>query len=177
MFALQIKHLHPILVFAFMTNTPTLWNVSTPNADLDTQKKGITRHCTSTYETSIKLWWHTSIHQQTPWSPLSLGLRLQGALDDYRRRMIWHSVRKTHSVFQLHIAKLSLDYWFPLCYWLNRCTTGIPIHTSAFLPVGQEWPNMDSLVKPMVINNKKEPHSFLFSEYEQMTNRIYVCYT
>lgn len=59
----------------------------------------------STNETSIKLWWHTSILQHTSWSPLSFFLKWQRDRDGYAGvGMIWHSVRKTHFVFQSHIA-------------------------------------------------------------------------
>ncbi len=129
----------------------------------------------STNETSIKLWWHTSIHQHTSWSPLSLCLKWQGALEGYAGvGMIWHSVRKntlcipvTHCITQPGLPFLTV--------WLNRRTTGIPIPT--FLPAGQELPNMGSFVKSSVINNKRSHSHFCFqNKRTSITNSDYMLF-
>lgn len=67
MFALQSKHLHPLQVFAFITNTPTLSDMCLASMQIQTQKEteshvtargesvGLPLGGMSTNETSIKL--------------------------------------------------------------------------------------------------------------------------
>lgn len=130
-------------------------HLSRANANLGTKGNRITCYCArwdyepvtrgvSTNETPpLKLWWHTSIHQRTTWPPPQIAggftwlHRCRYDLSFCQKNTLCIPV--THFITQPGILILNVR--------LNRCNTSIPIHNRAFLPVGQELPNMDSSVK------------------------------
>lgn len=75
--------------------------------------------------------------------------------------MVWHSVRKTNSVFQSHTADWA---WSTE----SHCVTKQMYYkcTRAFLTLGQELPNVQCFLKSMVISDKYI-HIFLYMSKQQ----------